>query len=188
MTGPSESYQPLPEGQSDLPQSMHCQPAFPEDEEPQPEPPVHLARAKLGSDNKIKVAEPNSYDGSPRTFRDWFRQVSIYLRAKKIEEDEARILVALSYMKEGMAANWANHFYDKCEEGEYFGTWSNFRDLLRTTFQDKTHGQRAREKLETFKQGTHRVDDFIAKFDMMAIDANVTANESEMIRLLERST
>ena len=135
--------------------------------------------------SSIKVAAPEPYDGSPLKFRDWLRQVLIYIRGKKITADEDRILIALSYMKSGTAAAWANRFFDTNLNG--LGTWPEFETQLKAAFEDKTLSRKARERLENLHQGSSRIDDFISRFESLAKDAGVDANEAELIRLLERN-
>lgn len=133
----------------------------------------------------IKVAPPEAFDGSPLKFRDWHRQILIYIRGKKITADDDRILVALSYMKSGTAAAWANRFFDANLDG--LGTWIEFEMQLKATFEDKTQGRKAREKLENLHQGSLRIDDFVSRFESLAQDAGMDGHESELIRLLERN-
>ncbi len=133
----------------------------------------------------IKVAPPEAFDGSPLKFRDWHRQILIYIRGKKITADDDRILIALSYMKSGTAAAWANRFFDANLDG--LGTWTEFETQLKAAFEDKTLGRKAREKLESLHQGSLRIDDFISRFESLAQDAGMDGHESELIRLLERN-
>lgn len=138
---------------------------------------------------KIKVAEPNEFDGSPNKYRDWLRQLLIYIRAKKITDNEEKILLALSYMKTGTASAWATHFFDQhiSQPVVDFGTWDAFKVQLDSVFEDKTHGRKAREKLETFRQGNLKIDDYLSRFESLAVDAGIEKNDSELIRLLERN-
>lgn len=61
---------------------------------------------------KVKVAEPDTFDGTPSLFRDWSHQVVVFLRARKVTDDDDKILTALSYMKKGNAAIWAQQYVD----------------------------------------------------------------------------
>jgi hypothetical protein len=137
------------------------------------------------SSTSIKVATPEAFDGSPLKFRDWHRQVLIYIRGKKVTADDDRILVALSYMKSGTAAAWANRFFDANLDG--LGTWAEFETQLKAAFEDKTQGRKAREKLENLHQGSLRIDDFVSRFESLTQDAGMDSHESELIRLLERN-
>jgi hypothetical protein len=76
--------------------------------------------------NKIKVAEPDIFDGAVGNFRNWVRQVSIYLWAKEITSDKARILTTLSYMKKGTAAIWAQQHFNRHVDNITMGPWNDF--------------------------------------------------------------
>jgi hypothetical protein len=136
--------------------------------------------------NKIKVAEPEVYDGSAKSFKDWHRQLRIYFLGRKITDDEERITLALSYMKTGLASAWATRYFDNALANTPFtlGTWNVFETELKNTFEDKTHAERARQKLETFQQGAHRIDNFIAHFESLTTDAGLS-DDRELIRLLK---
>src|SRR6185503_9985591 len=75
---------------------------------------------------KINLGEPYAFDGNPLKYRTWLRQVQIYLLAKKYTEDTDKILVTLSYMKEGHASTWAQLYFDKKIAEGKFDTWKAF--------------------------------------------------------------
>ena len=136
---------------------------------------------------KIKVAEPEAFDGSASKFRDWHRQLLIYIRGCRITDDDDKILLTLSYMKSGTAAAWATRFFDSTVTNDNFGSWNQFEDQLKATFEDKTQGRRARERLENFRQGSRNIDDYVSRFQALAQDANLHGHDAELIRLLERN-
>ena len=134
---------------------------------------------------KVKVAEPDVFDGSPYKFRDWLRQLTIFIRAREIKDDEKKILIALSYMKSGTATAWANRWFDKNGTKASLGSWADFQTELEAAFQDKDAKRKARERLETYKQRDARIDDFISRFDSLTADAGIDSSDDEQIRLLE---
>jgi Ty3 transposon capsid-like protein/Zinc knuckle len=141
--------------------------------------------ATVAIPTKIKVAEPEAFDGSAHKFRDWHRQLLIYIRGRHIIADDDRILLTLSYMKTGTAAAWANRFFDL--NAADLGTWEEFAVQLKAAFEDKTLGRKAREKLEHLHQGTSRIDDFISRFEALTVDAGIDDNDLELIRLIEHN-
>src|SRR6202048_1068285 len=136
---------------------------------------------------KIKVAEPEAFDGSASKFRDWHRQLLIYIRGCRITDDDDKILLTLSYMKSGTATAWATRFFDSTVTNDNFGSWNQFEDQLKATFEDKTQGRRARERLENFRQGSRNIDDYVSRFQALAQDANLHGHDAELIRLLKRN-
>ena len=139
----------------------------------------------VDSVSTIKVAPPEAFDGNALKFRDWHRQLLIYIRGKRIEANDDKILLTLSYMKTGTAATWANRFFDV--HAADLGTWAEFEIQLKAAFEDKTLSRKAREKLENLHQGSSRIDDFISRFESLAKDAAVEDHDTELIRLLERN-
>ena len=130
---------------------------------------------------KVKVAEPDVFDGSPYKFRDWLRQLTIFIRAREIKDDEKKILIALSYMKSGTATAWANRWFDKNGTKASLGSWADFQTELEAAFQDKDAKRKARERLETYKQRDARIDDFISRFDSLTADAGIDSSDDEQI-------
>jgi hypothetical protein len=137
-------------------------------------------RGRLGS---------SDYDGSAPQFHAWWREVNIYLRVKKITDDEDKILTTLSYMKTGLAASWADRFWDENSTKTTLGTWLNVSKDIKETFSTKDVAKEARQRLEDFRQGTRMIDEFFTLFETMASDAEITGTEfdAERIHLLEQS-
>jgi hypothetical protein len=144
-------------------------------------------RSATTTSSKIKVADPSFFDGSHSKFRTWWREVNNFIRAKKITEDEARILTVLSYIRGGSAEYWANHYSDThFTAADVTRTWQQFSNDIKAAFQDRNQDAAAREKLESFQQGNHAIDDFFSRFEILLSDAGLT-DEKESIRLLEKN-
>jgi Ty3 transposon capsid-like protein/Zinc knuckle len=140
---------------------------------------------------KLKVHEPNEFDGTPANLRGFLREVQIYIRAKKITDDEEKILFMLSYMNKKTAADWAQHFFDT-HENTSFGLWTAFLAQVRATFEDKTTRQDAREKLEHYRQGARRIDEHVTALEILFVEAEVDdvtdPSNFERVRYLKKST
>jgi hypothetical protein len=136
------------------------------------------------ADDKGKAGKPSDYDGSPTRFRAWWREVNIYLRAKKIMDNEERILTTLSYMKTGLAASWADHFWDENSTKPTLGAWLDFEKDIKETFSTKDVAKAVRQHLEDLRQGTCMIDEFFTIFESMASDAELTGAgfDAERIR------
>jgi Ty3 transposon capsid-like protein len=133
-----------------------------------PPPPVHtMSTAPTPVAPKLKVHKPNEFDGTPTNLRGFLREVQIYIRAKKITDDEEKILFMLSYMTKKTAADWAQHFFDT-HESTSFGLWTAFLAQVRAMFEDKTTCQDAREKLEHYRQGAQRINEHVTAVVMVS--------------------
>jgi hypothetical protein len=135
----------------------------------------------------LKIAKPEFFDGTPGKFRDWIRQLAIYVRGNGITKDDDRILLALSYMKGGTASSWAAQYIDNNLAKPNLGPWQTFYKELELAFEDRTATKRVREEIESFTQGRQKIDEFFNKFEMMAQDAGLATSEVEKIRLIERN-
>jgi hypothetical protein len=135
---------------------------------------------------KIKVAEPDTFDGSPTCFHDWKQQLLIYVHTCCIVEDDEKILFTLSYMKSGMANAWATRYFDKHMAKPHLGRWQDFLDELHSSFKDKNLQRKAREKLKSFRQGTQQIDEFFAIFNTLLNDV-VVVSDNEKDWLIERN-
>jgi hypothetical protein len=138
--------------------------------------------------SKVKVAEPDTFDGTPSLFRDWSRQIVVFLKARKVIDDSDKILTTLSYMKKGNAAIWAQQYVDRYIQSPTMGTWEEFTNALFARFGDRTHARKVREKLEHFPQGRITIDEYMNRFESMTADAGLDEVENEKIRLLEKGT
>lgn len=146
-------------------------------------PSITVANISTQPDNasKIKVAEPDIFDGSIANFRDWVRQVAIYMRAKQVASDKSKILTTLSYMKKGNAAIWAQQYVDQYLDQPMMGTWDQFTLKLHTRFQDCTHNKKVHEQLERFLQGRFLVDEYMNRLETMLSDAGLNRVETEKV-------
>jgi hypothetical protein len=68
----------------------------------------------------------------------------------------------------------------------WLGHWQDFLDELRSSFEDKNLQRKAREKLESFRQGSQRIDEFFTVFDMLLNDVEVVSDDKK-VRLIERN-
>src|ERR1700738_2886097 len=67
------------------------------------------------------VVQPKSFDGSETLYPVWKRQVKLYVLANEAQltTDQAKYMVALSFMQDGKAARWANMISDRIIDGTY---------------------------------------------------------------------
>jgi hypothetical protein len=136
---------------------------------------------------KVKVAKLSEYDGSPSKFHDWLCQLTIYICACKICDANDKILLTLSYMKSGTTSAWVTWFFDEHEAHNNLGGWNDFLYALWQAFEDKILGCKAQEKIETFRQGSHKIDDFITRFNVLVMDTSIDVSDMEWVHILEKN-
>lgn len=116
--------------------------------------------------------------------------VNLYIRANQQDyaDDEAKILFALSYMTEGLPAQWAKNFVAEADnrDDESFGTWAAFKTSLKSSFENKNKRKDALAKLQALKQGTQTAEEFFQRFDLVRREAEVT-DQNQLIDLVERA-
>jgi hypothetical protein len=137
------------------------------------------------SSNGIKFNPPNSFDGSYKNYRQFIRELTIFLNGYKISDDQTKILVALSFMRGGHTEEFVQEITHKYEKDKTWGTWDDFKSRLEARFQSRNLVQDAREQLEAFQQSKLLIDEFFTKLDMLFSDAQVT-DDNEKVRIIER--
>ncbi|KIJ39764.1 hypothetical protein M422DRAFT_124503, partial [Sphaerobolus stellatus SS14] len=83
----------------------------------------------------------------------------------KINDDETRIIMALSYMKGDKVEAWVQ------EVTEIFATedlsWDDFYTRFQESFGDPAPEITARNKMKLLKQGTYTADEYVSSFDQL---------------------
>lgn len=143
------------------------------------------SRAKINT----FIEKPADFDGSDFTaFR---RQINLYLTVNKdaILGDEERIIFVLSFMKTGLASQWAENFYEKsmADTVKGFGKFDAFMKALQETFEDPNKGRNAQHKLATTRQGQNETAEaFFQRFELNRRAAGYTTGHDDyLIQVLE---
>ena len=91
-------------------------------------------------------------------------------------------------MTKGFANNWAMAKHDKYED-EGYGSYREFLNTLDSTFKDQNETQKARDKINVFRQGQLTADEFFVKFEALMLKAKMNEhdNESYLIGRLEQN-
>jgi len=110
----------------------------------------------------LKVAAPSDFDGTMSKTDDFLSQLQLFIHGKRIQDAQDRIVLALSYMKGGVAGPWAKSKVKSLDNTQQ--TWEDFVAEVRKTFGDPDPASTARHKLSTLKQGTHTADEYVASF------------------------
>lgn len=135
------------------------------------------------------VEKPSDFDGTD--FDSFLRQVSLYLVANRnaITIDEDKIIFVLSFMKKGLAGQWAENFYGRILESttQDFGTYTDFLAALKRQFEDPNKARNAQHKLATTRQGsTETAEAFFQRFELNRRAAGyIDGHDHYLIQVLE---
>lgn len=121
--------------------------------------------------DSLKVSPPTIFDGNLSHTETFISQLTLYFHGRKVEDDEDRIITALSYMKEGTAGPWARlKVKDFTNAGKVNMTWVQFMEEFKETFGDPDPGNTARFKLDQLTQGSKTADEYVASFKELMED------------------
>ena len=100
---------------------------------------------------EIRIGCPKEYDGKAETAQAWMDSVRLYLLINHAlyYDDNRKIAFALSYMKKGAAATWAEV---RCQQGLatlLFGMFTQFQTDFETTFVNTNAAREAMSWLST---------------------------------------
>jgi hypothetical protein len=87
---------------------------------------------------------------------------------KDFTNDESMVIFALSYMKEGSTARWADVYVDKALEEDDWGKYSDFLDQLAHDFGDKEEPRKALEEMSRIFQGKGMASDYFQRIEQLA--------------------
>ena len=87
---------------------------------------------------EIRIGCPDEYDGKAETTQAWLDSVRLYLLINHAlyYDDDRKIAFALSYMKKGSAAIWAEVRHQQGLATLSFRTFAQFQQDFETTFVD----------------------------------------------------
>ena len=100
---------------------------------------------------EIRIGTPEEYDGKAETAQAWLDTVRLYLSINHAlyYDDDWKIAFALSYMKKGSAATWAEVHHQQGLATFVFGTFTQFQTDFKTTFVNTNAAQEAMTWLST---------------------------------------
>jgi hypothetical protein len=90
-------------------------------------------------------------------------------------------------MQEGLAEEWANHFYDAAMNQGLLPTWTEFQTLLDASFVDVNVVNTARRKLKNLMQGRTPALEYFLSFEYLLLVAGYdqTTHLNNLVELLE---
>ena len=135
---------------------------------------------------KNMVPDPGWFDGDQTKFKDWWREIQLFLKSNRVLETDNRITVILACLRGGVAGIYVQKKLDELDKELGTQDWDNFVKEIKMTFNDKSKAADAEWKIETFKQGKQNIADFIIEFKALAMKADT--DELHTIFLLKKNT
>jgi len=118
-------------------------------------------------------------------FKDWWREMRLFLKSNRVMETNDRITVILAHLREGVVGIYTQQKLNKLDEELGIQDWDDFVKEIKTTFSDKTKAADAKWKIEIFKQEKKNTVDFIIEFKVLAI--KVDTDKLHVIFLLKKN-
>jgi hypothetical protein len=131
----------------------------------------------LAAKTEIKVRTLTRFSGDLTDASRWKYSVLAYLHLNKTtyDSDEKKIINALSYMTEGLAAAWAQNFYAQAFSTVTTPVWGSADDFCKNfdkAFVPVDVAINAMTKLKTIRQGSNLAK-FVAEFKTLITQANI---------------
>ena len=134
---------------------------------------------------KNMVPDLGWFDRDRMKFEDWWRGMRLFLKSNRVMETDDRIIVILACLRGGVAGIYAQQKLDELDEELGTQDWDDFVKELKRTFSNKMKAADAEWRIKTFKQGKKNTADFIIKFKVLAMKADI--DELHAIFLLKKN-
>lgn len=135
--------------------------------------------------SSIKVATPDVFDGSLSKADTFLSQLAIYFHGRRVQNDDDKVIAALSYMKGGTAGPWAKlKIKEFTHAGEVTSTWDEFLEEFQEAFGDPDPASTARHKMDQLKQGSHTAEEYVASFRELKEDTGY--NDAALVEKFEK--
>ena len=131
------------------------------------------------------VPDPEQFDGNQTKFEDQQRRIQLFLKSNRVIETNNRITAILACLKEDIAGIYIQRKLDELDKKLKTQDQDKFVKEIKTIFSNKTKIADAKWKIESFKQGKQNTMDFMIKFEILAMKANI--DELYTIFLLKKN-
>ena len=140
---------------------------------------------------RLKASRPDGFDGARANYDTFRRQLSLYMSLDGAgATDQAKVMMALSYMTTGFAAEWANAKYKEYEPAAY-PSWANFMTAMDEAFIDTSDKEMARTELMQLQQKfKETASEWHTRFETIALRAgyNTTRHGDYLIPIYKAGT
>jgi len=134
---------------------------------------------------KNMVLDPRWFDSDQTKFKDWWREIQLFLKSNRVMKTDDRITVILACLRGGIAGIYTQRKLDELDEELRIQDWEDFIKEIKTMFSNKTKVADAEWKIESFKQGKKDIVDFMIEFDILAMKADT--DELRAIFLIKKN-
>ena len=134
---------------------------------------------------KSMVPDPGWFDGDQMKFEDWWREIQLYLKSNRVMEINDRITAILACFREGIVEIYIQKKLNELDKELVTQDWDDFVKEIKTMFSNKTKAVNAEWRIESFKQEKKNTADFMIKFEVLAMKANI--DELHVIFLLKKN-
>ena len=121
---------------------------------------------------KSIVPDPGWFDRDQTKFKDWQREIQLYLKSNRVIETNNRITAILAYLRGGVVGIYAQKKLDELDKELGIQDQNNFVKEIKTTFSNKTKAVDAEWRIEFFKQEKQNTVDFMIEFEALAMKAD----------------
>ena len=152
-----------------------------------PEMPLPLTSKPV----ELKLASPKPFTGNREDLNGFLLDLNLYLTVNHEIYDNSfkKIGYALSFMTSGDAKSWKDQYLEESNRGEYLnlGTWAEFTQALRESFELFDAPGDAMEEIIHLKKGDTTVEDHIAKYNILLRKAKIPEDSPPAINYFLRS-
>ena len=134
---------------------------------------------------KNMVLDPEQFDRNRTKFKDWQREIRLFLKSNMVMETNNRITVILAHLKGDVANIYAQKKLDKLDKEIGTQNQNYFIQEIKKIFNNKTKAADAEWKIKTFKQEKKNMVDFMIDFEALAMKADI--DELYTIFLLKKN-
>jgi len=113
------------------------------------------------------------------------RGMRLFLKSNRVMKTNNRITAILARFRRGVADIYTQRKLNELDEETRTQDWKDFVQEIKTTFSNKMKVVDAELKTETFKQGKKNTANFMIKFNILAMKANI--DELHAIFLLKKN-
>ena len=126
---------------------------------------------------ELKLASPKPFTGNQEDLNGFLLDLNLYLMVNHEIYDNSfkKIGYALSFMTSGDAKSWKDQYLEESNRGEYLdlGTWAEFTQALRESFEPFDAPGDAMEEIIHLKKGDATVEDHVARYKILLRKAKI---------------
>jgi hypothetical protein len=126
---------------------------------------------------EVKIRVPADFIGETTKTKKFIQECELYIRVNShiYDDDEKKVVFALSFMIGGTATAWKEAFTAKAITDNNFGTWAKFKTDLTAVFSPVDNAGTAQTQIKNLKQSScDSLEDYISKFCILKDRTRIT--------------